>query len=183
MFQRPLNIFTVDLPVKRPFHWRFFLTLVALYFLGNLAGVPLLRTTNVPIEPVWFWGVATTVSALMIALSLAMASRTSLGAPLLEGRLSKEDLPNWLRSGLALTVLMLIVGFPFSLIANLNAIRSPIRLAGNCSRPHSKRGLWKRSPTGFSWSPYSSGWEVSSSAMLTAVPCAVSIGRQASSRG
>jgi hypothetical protein len=121
MFQRPFNISAVDLPVKRPFHWRVFTALVVLYFLGNLAGVPLLRRTNMPIEPVWFWGVVTLVSALVIALSLAMANRTGLGAPLLEGRLSKEDLPDWLRSGLALTVLMLIMGFPLGLIANLSA--------------------------------------------------------------
>ena len=121
MFQRPFNISAVDLPVKRPFHWRVFTALVVLYFLGNLAGVPLLRRTDMPIEPVWFWGVATLVSALVIALSLAMANRTGLGAPLLEGRLSKEDLPDWLRSGLALTVLMLIMGFPLGLIANLSA--------------------------------------------------------------
>ena len=111
----------LDLPMKRSFQWRVFVVLVALYLLANLAGIPLLRKTNIPIEPVWFWGVATIVAALVIALSLAMANRTSLGAPLLEGRLPKEDLPNWLRSGLALTVLMLIVGFPLSLIANLSA--------------------------------------------------------------
>ena len=121
MFQRPFNISAVDLPVKRPFHWRVFTALVVLYFLGNLAGVPFLRRTNMPIEPVWFWGVVTLVSALVIALSLAMANRTGLGAPLLEGRLSKEDLPDWLRSGLALTVLMLIMWFPLGLIANLSA--------------------------------------------------------------
>jgi hypothetical protein len=121
MFQGPFNISTIDLPVKRALHWRMFVGLVVLYFLGNLAGVPLLRKTDVPVEPVWLWGVATLVSALVIALSLAMANRTGLGAPMLEGRLPKEDLPNWLGSGLALTVLILAVGSPLSLIANLGA--------------------------------------------------------------
>jgi hypothetical protein len=121
MVQESRNIFTVELPRKRPFHWRVFATLVALYFLGNLAGIPLLRKTNVPIEPIWLWGVVTVVSALVIALGLAMANRTGLGTPLLEGRISKEDLPSWLRSGLALTMLMLMVGVPLSLIANLGA--------------------------------------------------------------
>jgi hypothetical protein len=74
-----------------------------------------------PIESVWFWGIATLISAIIIALSLIMANRTGLGAPLLEGRFSKEDRLSWGRSGLALTLLMLVVGFPFSLIANLNA--------------------------------------------------------------
>jgi hypothetical protein len=121
MFQRPFSIFMLDLPMKRSFQWRALVVLVALYFLANITAIPLLRKTNVPIEPVWFWGVATMVAALVIALSLAMANRTGLGAPLLEGRLPKEDLPNWLRSGLALTMLMLIVGFPLSLFANLSA--------------------------------------------------------------
>jgi hypothetical protein len=121
MERRGFSIFTLDLPMKRSFRWRALVILVALYFLANIAGIPFLRKTNLPIEPVWLWGVATMVAALVIALSLAMASRTRLGAPLLEGRLPKEDIPNWLRSGLALTVLMLIVGFPLSLFANLGA--------------------------------------------------------------
>jgi Type II CAAX prenyl endopeptidase Rce1-like len=121
MSRKSFRVFTVVLPVKRPFHWPVFAALVILYFLGNIAGVPLLRRTNAPVEPVWFWGIATLVSALAIALSLVMANRTGLGAPLLEGRLSREDLPDWLRSGLALTVLMLTVGLPFSLTANLGA--------------------------------------------------------------
>jgi hypothetical protein len=121
MAQRPFKIFVHDFPLKRSFQWRILVVLVALYFLANIAGIPLLRKTTAPIEPVWFWGVATMVAALVIALSLAMSNRTGLGAPLLEGRLPKKDLPNWLRSGLALTVLMLIVGFPLSLIANMNA--------------------------------------------------------------
>ncbi len=118
MFQRPFRIPSVDLG-KRPFRWRVLAALVVLYFLGNLAGIPLLRKTNAPIEPVWFWGVATFISALVIALSLVLANHVGLGAPLLEGRLSKPDLANWLRSGLALTLLMLIVAAPLSLITNL----------------------------------------------------------------
>jgi hypothetical protein len=121
MSQRLFNISIVDLPMKRSFQWRVFVVLVALYFLANIAGIPFLRKTNRPIQPVWFWGVAHTVAALVIALSLAMANRTGLCAPLLEGRLPKEDLPNWLRSGLALNMLMLMVGFPLGLIVNLGA--------------------------------------------------------------
>ena len=111
----------ITLPIKRQFRWRVFVTLVILYFVGNLAGIPLLRKTNAPVEPIWFWGVATTIASLVIALSLILANHTSLGAPLLEGRLTKEELPRWLKTGLALTVLMLLVGFPLSLFANLGA--------------------------------------------------------------
>jgi hypothetical protein len=112
-------MFTVDFPVKRPFQWKVFLALVTLYFLGNLAGIPLLSKTNMPIEPVWQWGVLTLISALIIAMSLLMANRTSLGAPLLERQLSKEEIAKWLCTGLTLTTLLLVVGLPFSLITNL----------------------------------------------------------------
>jgi hypothetical protein len=118
---KSISIFTLNLPLKRPFQWRVYFALVALYFFGNLAGLPLLRKTDMPIEPVWFWGGATLISAIIIALSLTLANRTGLGAPLLEGKLPREDLPAWLRGGFGLTLLMLVVGFPFSLIANLNA--------------------------------------------------------------
>ena len=120
MYLKRINVFKIDFPVKRPFQWRVVLFLVTLYFLGNLAGVPLLRKTNVLIEPVWFWSVATLISAIIIALSLAMANRTCLGAPLLEAMLTKQAFLSWGRSGLALTLLMLVFGFPLSWMANLN---------------------------------------------------------------
>lgn len=121
MAKRTLKRFTLHLPVKRPFQWRVFIALVALYFLGNLASIPLLRETDVPIEPVWFWAVATVITTFVIALGLVLANRTGLGVPFLEGRLSNADRPIWLRSGIALCVLMIAVGFPFSLLANLDA--------------------------------------------------------------
>ncbi|MCA9969960.1 MAG: CPBP family intramembrane metalloprotease [Anaerolineales bacterium] len=111
---------TAVFPPTRPFPRRAFAILVTLYFLGNLAGIPLLRRTHAPIEPVWFWGVATLISAGVIAVSLLLAARISLGAPWLEGRLAKEALPHWLRRGLALTGLLLVVALPISLLANLN---------------------------------------------------------------
>ncbi|HUW95707.1 MAG TPA: CPBP family intramembrane glutamic endopeptidase [Anaerolineae bacterium] len=120
MRQEPFSIFTIHLPVKRSFQWRVLLILVASYFLANLAAIPLLRATNMPIEPVWFWGVATLVAALVLGISMLLANRTGLGAPLLEGRLQKEDISAWLRSGMALTVLMCVLGLPVSLLVNLN---------------------------------------------------------------
>ena len=120
MRQKPFNIFTIHLPVKRSFQWRVFLILVASYFLGNLAALPLLRATNMPIEPVWFWGVAALVAALVLGISMLLANRTGLGAPFLEGHLQKEDISAWLRSGMALTVLMSVLGLPLSLGLNSN---------------------------------------------------------------
>ena len=121
MFWQSLKIYRFELPAKRPFQWQLFIILVVLNFLGNLAGVPLLRKTNMPIEPVEFWGIVTIVSALIIALSLLMANRTGLGAPLLEGRIAKAELSIWVRTGLALTVLLIAIGAPLSLLANRNA--------------------------------------------------------------
>lgn len=118
---KSVNIFSADLPVKRPFQWRVFVVLVVLNFLGNLAGIPLLRKMNMPVEPAWQWGVFTLIATLIIVLSLLMANRTGLGAPLLESRLSKEVFAKWLCAGLSLTTLMLVGGMPFSLIANIDA--------------------------------------------------------------
>jgi hypothetical protein len=115
------NQSTVNLPTKRPFQWWVLIVLVFLYFLGNLAGIPLLHKTNMPIEPVWQWAILTVIFALVIAVSLLMANEIGLGAPLIEGKLPKGQFSQWLRSGLALTSLMLVVATPFSLIANLGA--------------------------------------------------------------
>lgn len=54
-----LDTYTLSLPIKRPFSWRTLWILVVLWFLANLAAIPLLRATNAPIEPVWLWGVYT----------------------------------------------------------------------------------------------------------------------------
>ena len=116
-----MKIYRFTLPVKRAFQWQVFIFLVVLYFLGNLAGIPLLRKTNIPIEPVELWSVVTVVSALIIALSLLMANRTALGAPLLEGKIAKAELPRWVRTGFALTILLIVMGTPFSLLANRQA--------------------------------------------------------------
>ena len=105
--------------MNRPYRWRTVAILVGLYFLGNLAGIPLLIRTGVPIEPFWFWGVATLISAVFISFSLWMATRSGLGAPIVEGYLSKGEYSGWLRKGMALTILMLVVAMPFSLIVNL----------------------------------------------------------------
>jgi hypothetical protein len=119
MSQIDFSKFKVELPLKRAFQWRVLFVLVVLYVIGNLAGVPLLIRKNLPIEPVWFWGVATIIAALVISVSLVMANHTAIGAPLLEGRLPNNEGSNWFRSGLALCVLMLAFGFPLGLIVNL----------------------------------------------------------------
>lgn len=113
------NILKFELPLKRKFQWRVLLILVALYIIGNLAGIPLLLRTNAPIEPVWFWALATFIATLFISASMAMAGQVGLGAPLLEGRLPGSRALAWVRTGFALCGLMLALGFPLSLIASL----------------------------------------------------------------
>jgi hypothetical protein len=115
-----LHILTVNLPLQRTFQWRVLLIYVILYFLGNLAGIPLLRATQAPIEPIWFWGVVTSISAVILGLGMLMANRTGLGAPYLEGQLGRDSLRPWLRSGVALTTLVTVGAVPFSLWLNLN---------------------------------------------------------------
>jgi membrane protease YdiL (CAAX protease family) len=109
----------INLPSNRPFDGRFLVIAVLLYFIGNLAGLPLLRATQAPIEPAWFWGLATLISAIVLSLSMLMASRSGLGAPLLENLLPVEARLPWLRTGLALTVLIILAGLPFGLWLNL----------------------------------------------------------------
>jgi hypothetical protein len=118
---KSIKVYKVTLPVKRSFQWQVFIVLFFLYFLGNLVGVPLLRKTNMQIEPIGFWVIVTGISAVIIALSLLMANRTGLGAPLLEGSITKAELPRWIRTGLVLTVSVIVIGAPLSLLANKNA--------------------------------------------------------------
>jgi len=104
------KIDTAHLPLKRAFSWRAWGILVALYFLGNLAGIPLLRETNTPVEPVWFWFLITGISGILIGLGLLLGSKTGLGAPLIEGTIPKGRIKDWFRSVLALALLTAILG-------------------------------------------------------------------------
>lgn len=90
-----LGIYTLSLLIKRPFSWRTLWILVVLLFLANLAAIPLLRATNVPIEPVWFWAVYTAVMTVLIGIGLYLATRTGLGVPLIEGQLEKGEIGDW----------------------------------------------------------------------------------------
>jgi hypothetical protein len=105
-----IKINTAHLPLKRVFSWRAWGILVALYFLGNLAGVPLLRETKAPIEPVWFWFLVTGIFGILIGVGLFLGSRTGLGAPLIEGIIAKGKIKDWLRSVLAVALLTAILG-------------------------------------------------------------------------
>jgi hypothetical protein len=115
------GIYTFSMPMKRPFRWRVLWILVVLLFLANLAAIPLLRATSMPIEPVWYWGMYTAVMAVLIGLGLYLGNRTGLGAPLIEGRLSKDEIGDWVRNVLAWGLLSAIAGSLIILPMNLNA--------------------------------------------------------------
>ena len=115
------GIYTITLATKRPFSWRTLWILVVLLFLGNLAAIPLLRATNMPIEPVWYWAVYMAVMAVLIGAGLYLASRTGLGAPLIEAQLEKGEIADWARSVFALALLTAIAGSLIVLPMSLNA--------------------------------------------------------------
>jgi hypothetical protein len=115
------GVYTIFLTIKRPFRWRALGILVLLLFLANLAGIPLLRATNAPIEPVWQWGVYTVITAVLIGLGLYLGSRIGLGAPLIEGLLHRDEIGDWTCSVLAWGLLSAIAGSLVILPMNLNA--------------------------------------------------------------
>ena len=105
-----LKISTIQLPIRRPFSWRAWAILILLYVLGNLAGIPLLREQGFATEPAWFWLLMTGINAVIIGLGLLLASRTGLGAPLLEGLLERGERKGWGRSVVGTAMLTAIIG-------------------------------------------------------------------------
>jgi hypothetical protein len=87
---------------------------------GNLAAIPLLRATDLPIEPVSAWFLWTAASVVVIGPGLFLGARTGLGAPLLEGLFKGRELGRWGQRVVALALLVAIAGsLPFVLV-NLN---------------------------------------------------------------
>jgi len=108
---------TVSLAVGRRFSWGALVILVGLQFVGNLAALPLLRFTDMPVEPAWAWLLWTAVSFVIVGIGLYLGGRVGLGAPLLEGRLRKGAVAGWSYRILALSLLVAIVGsLPFLLL-------------------------------------------------------------------
>jgi hypothetical protein len=112
---------TPSLPVGRRFSWRALLILVLLQFLGNLAALPLLRATDMPVEPVSAWVLWTAVSVVVIGIGLYLGTRTGLGAPLLEGQLKRDKIPAWSKRVVAVSLLIASAGSLLILLLSLNA--------------------------------------------------------------
>ena len=105
-----LNLHTLSFPAKRAINWRAWLILVGLYIAGNLAGIPLLLAIDMPIEMVEAWLLAAAIAAVLIGFGLFFASRTGLGAPLLEGILGRDAATNWLQTVVAVSIFTLSPG-------------------------------------------------------------------------
>jgi hypothetical protein len=103
------HIEPITLAVKRPFSWRALLILFGLYILGSAASIPLLvdrgLLTETPREIV----IAMLLTLAGNGVRLWLASRTGLGAPLIEGVLPREKRARWLLQVAAIGVLCGVV--------------------------------------------------------------------------
>jgi len=104
------HIEPITLGVKRPFSWRALLILFGLYVLGSAASIPLLvdrgLLTETPREIV----IAMLLTLAGNGIGLWLASRTGLGAPLIEGVLPRERRARWLLQVVVIGVLCGVVG-------------------------------------------------------------------------
>jgi membrane protease YdiL (CAAX protease family) len=103
------NIGTISLPTGRPFSWSALVILGLLQLVGNLASIPLLRATGMTVEPIGAWFLWTALSFVIIGIGLYLGGRTGLGAPLMEGRLPREERWPWARRVLALSLAFAIL--------------------------------------------------------------------------
>jgi hypothetical protein len=113
------QIRSFSLPTKRPFSWRALLILGILQLVGNLASIPMLRATDMPVEPVAAWVLWTALSFVTIGLGLTLGGRIGLGAPFLEGQISKGEHARWAGRATALAFLFAILAIPLLLPFNL----------------------------------------------------------------
>jgi membrane protease YdiL (CAAX protease family) len=117
------NLKAFSLPTKRPFSWRALLILGLLQLVGNLASIPLLRATGLPVEPLEAWFLWTALSFVIIGVGLYLGGRTGLGAPFLEGQISKGERTRWARRAVALAFLFAILASLLLLPFNLGGER------------------------------------------------------------
>jgi hypothetical protein len=116
----PAIINPIQLPTMRPFCWRALWILVALQLLGNLLAIPTLLASNLPVDPLPYWILWTALSIPIIGLALFLGSRIGLGAPLIEGYLERGKRRRWVRSVLAISVLVAVAATPLILLLNQN---------------------------------------------------------------
>jgi hypothetical protein len=112
-----------SLPTKRPFSWQALLILGLLHLAGNLASIPMLRATGMPIERVEAWFLWTALSFVIIGIGLTLGGRIGLGAPFLEGQISKGERARWAGRAIALAFLFAILSIPLLLPFNLGGER------------------------------------------------------------
>jgi len=114
-----------SLPRMRPFSWRAFWILGFLYIVGKVASIPLLRATDIPLGSLLTVAVHTAITLVTIGVSLFLAIRTELGAPLLEGLLGRQAITSWATRVLALSLLTALLGGLLVLLLNLGVPEHP----------------------------------------------------------
>jgi hypothetical protein len=114
----PFDVGALRLETRRPLRWRAVWTLSALYVFGNLASIPLVQATQPPrLEAPSVWVLWSIANFILVAVSLYLAGRIGLGAPLLEGQLTKGERRAWARRVFALSLLIAVVAsLPFFLL-------------------------------------------------------------------
>jgi membrane protease YdiL (CAAX protease family) len=117
------SIKAFSLPTKRPFSWRALLILGLLQLVGNLASIPLARASGMPVEPLELWFLWTAISFVIIGIGLFLGGRTGLGAPFLEGQISKAERARWAGRAIALAFLFAILASLLLLPFNLGGER------------------------------------------------------------
>ena len=74
--------------------------------------------THLPVEPLPYWLLWTGVSIPVIGMALFLGARIGLGAPLLEGCLTKVNRCRWVRSIFAVSILVAVAATPFIILLN-----------------------------------------------------------------
>jgi len=106
------------IPVKRQFSWKAFWLLGALYILGNLTAIPLLRQRQMLTESPAMIAFITISAFILNGISLYLANKIGLGAPFLEGNFKKSEASYYFRKMCAVSLLIGITAALAVLVVN-----------------------------------------------------------------
>jgi len=101
-----------------PFRWRGVWILSAMFVVGNLFSIPQLVQQGDPVPGVPLWAVFVSLNFLVVAAGQFFANRTGLGAPLIEGRLTRQGALGLSRQAILAAVLIGVLASPFVVMYN-----------------------------------------------------------------
>jgi hypothetical protein len=101
-----------------PFRWRGVWILTALFVIGNLLSVPQLIAHGEGVPPVPMWLLFTALNLFVVAAGQFFANRVGLGAPLIDGRLTRRASLGLSRKTILVAVLFAVVVSPFLVLYN-----------------------------------------------------------------